>query len=100
MVWAGLMNGDLLRLAEKQFDVFITTDRNLSVQQNLTNFNIAVVVLCALTNRLADLKPLVQDILATLLMVKRTRGNHRHITPCIIFALLQKVALHYRDIFI
>jgi len=66
MGWASKKNGDLLALAEQQFDVFITTDQNLSFQQNLTKFNIAVLVLCAPTNRLIDLKPLVPEILAAL----------------------------------
>ena len=68
--WAGKKNGELLALAEQQFDVLITTDQNLSFQQNLTEFNIAVLILCAPTNRLVDLKPLVSDILAVLPTVK------------------------------
>lgn len=70
MGWAGLKNGDLLALAEKQFDVFITVDRNRAFQQNLPKFNIAVMVLRAPTNRLADLKSLVPAILASLLTLK------------------------------
>jgi len=35
MGWAGIKNGDLLVLAEKQFEVFVTVDRNLSFQQTL-----------------------------------------------------------------
>ncbi len=35
MGWAGIKNGELLTLAENEFDVFITIDRNLSFQQNL-----------------------------------------------------------------
>ena len=58
MGWAGIKNSDLLRLAEEQFDVFITVDRNLSFQQNLAKFKIAVLILHARTNRLVDLKPL------------------------------------------
>lgn len=68
MGWAGVKNGQLLALAEAEFDVFITVDRNLSFQQNLPQFNIAVIVLQASSNRLADLKPLaprVLDILVT-----------------------------------
>jgi len=42
-----IKNGELLALAEKEFDVFITVDRNLSFQQNLSNFGIAVLVLRA-----------------------------------------------------
>jgi hypothetical protein len=45
MGWAGTKNGKLLALIEKEFDVFITVDRNLSFQQNLSQFNISVVVL-------------------------------------------------------
>jgi len=35
MGWAGIKNGELMKLAEAEFDVFITVDRNLSYQQNL-----------------------------------------------------------------
>ncbi|WP_309744074.1 DUF5615 family PIN-like protein [Chamaesiphon sp. OTE_20_metabat_361] len=66
MGWAGVKDGQLLVLAEAEFDVFITVDRNLSFQQNLPQFEIAVVVLQALSNRLADLKPLAPKILAIL----------------------------------
>ena len=66
MGWAGLKNGDILKLAENGFDVFITVGRNLSFQQNLPQFNLAVLVLLAPTNRLADLKLLIPDILAAL----------------------------------
>ncbi len=66
MGWTGLKNGDILTLAENEFDIFITVDRNLSYQQNLSQFNLAVLVLFAPTNRLADLKLLVPDILAAL----------------------------------
>jgi hypothetical protein len=45
MGWAGVKNGQLLALAEAEFDVFIIVDRNLSFQQNLPQFNIAVIVL-------------------------------------------------------
>ncbi|TAE60035.1 MAG: hypothetical protein EAZ76_11115 [Nostocales cyanobacterium] len=63
MGWAGTKNGKLLALIETEFDIFITVDRNLSFQQNLSQFNIAVVVLQAKSNRLMDLKPLVPKIL-------------------------------------
>jgi predicted nuclease of predicted toxin-antitoxin system len=66
MGWAGIKNGQLLALAEAEFDVFITVDRNLSFQQNLPKFNISVVVLQASSNRLADMKPLIPNILAIL----------------------------------
>lgn len=66
MGWPGIHNGQLIALAEQQFDVFITVDRNLSFQQDLPQFAIAVLVLHASTNRFVDLKPLAPDILAAL----------------------------------
>ncbi len=63
MGWAAIKNGQLLSLAEKQFDVFITVDRNLAFQQPLPRFDIAVIVLHSKTNRLSDLKPLIPKIL-------------------------------------
>jgi len=64
MGWAGVKNGQLLTLAEAEFDVFITVDRNLSFQQNLPQFDLAVIVLQAPSNRLTDLKLLVAKVLA------------------------------------
>jgi Domain of unknown function (DUF5615) len=66
MGWTAIKNGELLALASEQFDVFVSVDRNLSFQQNLTSFSIAVVVLEAKTNRLADLRPLVPNVLAAI----------------------------------
>jgi hypothetical protein len=65
MGWTTIVNGRLPALAAGQFDVFVPVDRNLSFQQNLTAFSIAVVVLQAKTNRLADLRPLVPKLLET-----------------------------------
>ncbi len=66
MGWTAIKNGELLTLASQQFDVFVTVDRNLSFQQSLTNVEIAVVVLEARTNRLADLRTLVPKLLFSL----------------------------------
>jgi hypothetical protein len=71
MGWGGIKNGDLLTLAEKQFEVFATVDRNLSFQQNLTLYNIAVIVLRGRSNRLRDLRPLVPELTASLSSAKR-----------------------------
>ncbi len=66
MGWAAVKNGDLLTLAQDQFDVFVTVDRNLFFQQNSPQFNIAVVILQGLTNRLKDLQLLVPKLLTIL----------------------------------
>lgn len=75
MGWAGIKNGQLLALAEAEFDIFITVDRNLSFQQNLPQFNIAVVVLQVSSNRLADMKPVVPNVLAILATVTKGKAT-------------------------
>jgi hypothetical protein len=61
--WAGVTNGKLLALAQAEFDVFITVDRNLSFQQHLPKFDIAVILLKAKSNRLSDLVALLPELL-------------------------------------
>ena len=63
--WAGLQNGKLLRQAAGRFDVLLTMDKNLQFQQNLSAHAIAVVLIRARSNRIADLRPLVAPILET-----------------------------------
>ena len=63
MGWSTIRNGVLLGLAAREFDVFVTVDRNLSFQQNLPAFTIAAVVPRAPTNRLSDLLRLVPELL-------------------------------------
>ncbi|MES2195218.1 MAG: hypothetical protein V4517_12430 [Pseudomonadota bacterium] len=41
-------------------------DRNLSFQQNLGSYPLAVILLCATSNRLADLQPLLPKLLAAI----------------------------------
>ena len=67
--WASKKNGELLALAESEFDVFLTVDRNLSFQQDLNRLDLAVVVLVAKGNSHSDLQPLVPDLLAVLVGV-------------------------------
>ena len=46
MEWGRLKNGELLRRAEEQgFQVFVASDQNLSYQQNLSERQIAILVL-------------------------------------------------------
>jgi hypothetical protein len=50
--WAGVKNGELLRLAaEAGFDVLLTADQNFEYQQNLADSPLAVVVLVASATR-------------------------------------------------
>jgi len=67
MGWSGIKNGQLLALAISQgFEVFLTVDQNLRTQQNLSRSGIAILVLVATSNRLADLIPLLPSALQEL----------------------------------
>jgi len=59
MGWGGVKNGALLALAASRFDAFVTVDKNLPYQQNLSNLPVAVVVLRAVSNELSSLLPLI-----------------------------------------
>lgn len=58
--WKGIKNGKLLAQAQQQFDVFVIIDQNLSYQQVLSSFSIAVVILKATSNRYEDLLEFVK----------------------------------------
>jgi hypothetical protein len=60
--WASIQNGALLRLAEQEFDVFLTNDQKLEYRQNLKKVDLAIVVLVALTNDIDDLRPLMPAV--------------------------------------
>src|SRR5436190_12705775 len=66
MGWDGLKNGELLAKAQIDFDVFVTGDRNLTFQQALMKFDIAVVVLQAESIQLGYLLPLIPKVLTLL----------------------------------
>jgi predicted nuclease of predicted toxin-antitoxin system len=70
MGWGGIKNGALLAKAEKEFDVFVTGDRNVSFQQDVKQFNIAVVVLHAGSTQLHQTLPLMAKVLALLPALK------------------------------
>jgi hypothetical protein len=70
MGWNGLKNGALLSKAQDSFDIFITTDRNLTFQQNIPTFDIAIIILSTPSNRLQDLIRLVPKVLESLPNVK------------------------------
>ena len=65
--FTGLKNGELLQEAEGAgFEVIVTTDQEIPYQQNLAARRISLLVLCAPTNRLADLRGLLPSALEAL----------------------------------
>lgn len=60
--WDGLKNGVLLKAAEQEFDVFVTMDRNLEFQQNLSQVELAIVVLRSPSNAYPIVAPLIPKV--------------------------------------
>ncbi len=63
-----MSNGDLLDVAEQEFDVLITMDQNIEHQQHLSRYNLAVILLVSTSNRLQDTEkfvPAIEDVLTT-----------------------------------
>ena len=71
MRWSGKSNGELLALVRDEFDAFITLDRNLEHQQNITERDIPIIVLIARRSRIDYLEPLVPRGLEALQNLKR-----------------------------
>jgi hypothetical protein len=69
--WSGVKNGELLALAETEFDAFVTLDRNMEHQQPLDQFDLCFVLLSVPTNRVADVLPLAPQILSALSRAKK-----------------------------
>ena len=63
--WDELKNGELLNVAEAGgFDVLVTTDKNLTYQQNLTGRRLAIVVLGK--GRWSLIKPHIAGVVAAI----------------------------------
>ena len=60
--WKGKKNGELLRAAAEHFEVFVTVDRNLPHQQDLTRYSLGVVVLRPRSQALEDLTELLPEV--------------------------------------
>jgi hypothetical protein len=68
--WAGTRNGALLKRAGSVCDVFISMDGNIEHQQNLAGLSFGVVVIEAPSNRMADLLPVVRELLHAIAAVR------------------------------
>jgi hypothetical protein len=68
--WDTLKDGPLLDAMVGRFDALVSVDKSLPFQQRLADRPFAVIVLRAKTNRLADLLPLVPELLRALKEMK------------------------------
>ena len=55
MGWSSLKNGALIAIADPLFDVFVTIDKNLRYQQNLTRIRMSIVLLDMPNNKLSTI---------------------------------------------
>ena len=62
MGWDGLKNGALMQRAASACDVFVTMDRNIPHQQNIGALKFGVILLQAHSNRIEDLRPIVNAL--------------------------------------
>ena len=60
--WDGIKNGELLKLAQEEFSVFISMDRGIPHQQNVAGYKIGIILLSAPSNKYIELLPLVETI--------------------------------------
>ena len=79
MGWDSYHNGELLTLARGRFDILITRDQNMEYQQNISQADVALIVLHAKSNAMRDLEPMAPDILHA--VPRLTRGQVEHIYP-------------------
>jgi len=73
MGWEEAADGDLLAVAEAEFDVLLTGDKNLRHQQNLLGRDIALIVLDVRRNVLAAMALLIPRVLTLLPTVQPGR---------------------------
>jgi len=66
----GLKNGKLLEAASAHYDVLVTVDQNLRFQQNLKNFDIAILVLKGRRVTYPFLRPLIRIALEKLATIE------------------------------
>jgi hypothetical protein len=66
--WSGIKSGELLRLAEGVYDVFISSDKNLQYQQNVSGRKLAIVILPS--NQVPIVESLIPQLEAALKNIK------------------------------
>jgi predicted nuclease of predicted toxin-antitoxin system len=64
--WRGVKNGELLRIAAAEYDVFITSDKNLEYQHNKDLLPLPVIVIATTGNMWEDIEPVIPQIKALL----------------------------------
>ena len=74
--WAGVKNGELLHRAAGQIDVLLTMDRKLEHQHDISALPFGLIVICAPSNRVQDLRQLVDEMHEALARVQPGAVQH------------------------
>ena len=64
--WSGIQNGKLLKLAETEFEVFLTFDQNMAYQQPIAKFQLVYLAVKAHIENKEDLQGVAVKILSAL----------------------------------
>src|SRR5215216_1652227 len=68
--WSSTKNGELLRLAAREFDVFLTSDQNLPFQQNVSQLDLRILVLVTRDIRFQALRLLMPEVRTALTTIQ------------------------------
>ncbi len=66
MGWRSITNGELLKLADGQFEAFLTLDKGIRFQQNLTGLKLRIAILRPGRPGLPHLLPLLPKLVSFL----------------------------------
>lgn len=64
--WTSFRNGELLSRAQSSFEVLLTADRRLQFQQNISRFDIGVVVIVTMNLRFRTILTAIEKIRSAL----------------------------------
>ena len=68
--WRTSTDGPLLSFAEKRFDVFVTVDRKLETQNDLSQFRLGFIIARVPNNRLDGFIPIFNELNAAVAKVR------------------------------
>lgn len=68
--WSGTLNGELLKRARGTIEAFVTMDRKLARQHDVSVLPFGIVVIRARSSKVQDLVPFVDDLLGVLATIK------------------------------
>ncbi len=79
--WDTFEDGPLLTVAQKEFDVFVTIDGGIEFQQNLSKFQIAVVIVHVPKNQLVHYRAIQKELLAAVEKARPGETIHVSVQP-------------------